>query len=303
MRTMESGRLGSQQQAQNAGSEAAVGNQGVATGFTSLATRPVYRPTRQHLTAFLLIPIVLTLVGGQAGFFGAFLFDAQWLARAEVQYRGTAWTETQDVAIQSRSLVAPVAADLGVPIKEFGEHLDAGLVPGTQILRVDYVDDDEALALSVVSELSSRYLRQAAERTPQSIREIVAAELDEVEVQLAAAEEKLVVLARRDTEAARVEQASNQALINSLRARKNDLETRLLENELMVLGEETNGLPVLVTEPFVFEEQVFPRPKIFGAVGAAGGLLLGLAIAGLIWNRNAWRVARESTRRPVTDQR
>ena len=266
------------------------------TGFTHLAERDaVYRPTKRHMTAFALITVLLMLVGGQVGFFSSMLFEDRWLARAEVQYRGTAWTETQDVAIQSRSLVGPVAGDLGIPIKQFEERLSAGLVPGTQIIRVDYVSEDEDLALEVVSEVSGRYLGQASERTPQTIGATLAEELVDVEEQLEVAERRLVVLAGRDTAVAQVEQASTQALINSLRARKNDLETRLLENEIILIGEESNGLPVLVTEPFVFEERVFPRPKIFTAVGAGAGLLLGLIIVTLTWNRNSWRATRSRT--------
>ncbi len=263
------------------------------TGFTDLADRPtVYRPTRRHLTAFALVVVLLAGIGGQIGFFSSYLFDERWLARAEVQYRGTAWTETQDVAIQSRSLVGPVAGELGIPIKEFEERLSAGLVPGTQILRVDYVSTDQDLAFAVVSELSDRYLGQASERTPGSIGQTLSEELADVEDQLATAENRLVFVAGLGTDAAQVEQGSTQALINSLRARKNDLETRLLENEIRLIGEESNGLPVLVTEPFVFEESVFPRPKIFAAVGVGSGLLLGLTIVTLIWNRNSWRASR-----------
>ncbi len=268
--------------------------QETATGFTHLGEERDYRPTGRQFSGMVLVVVVLTIIGGQLGFGTSFLFDERWLARAEVQYRGTAWTETQDVAIQSRSLIGPVAEDLDIPIKLFEQRLDAGLVPGTQILRLDYISVDPVLAEEVVTRLADDYLQQASERTPQSIRGTLSEELEEIAAELERAENRLQFVARDDSPQGQVDQAAAQAAMNSLRARRDDLEIRLLENKLQLIDEESNGLPVMVTEPFVFEEKVFPRPLIFTAVGIGAGGLLGLAIALFIWNRNSWRVATES---------
>ncbi len=242
------------------------------------------RPSTKQVLGVLLLTFVLTMVGTQVGLASTLIFEPQWMARAQVQYRGTAWTETQEVAVQSRSLVAPVAAEHGIDIKDFEEKLDAGLVPGTQIVQIDFVNPDPAVAESAVGQLADLYLDRISERTPETIRDTLQEELDTVEVELAQAELALDISTRIDTPAGRADQAANQAIVNSLRARQNDLETRLLENQIQSLDESVNGLPVLITEPFVFEEQVFPRPKIFTAAGAVIGLLIGLGFLGAQWN-------------------
>ncbi len=242
------------------------------------------RPSTKQVLGVLLLTFVLTMVGGQIGLASTLVFEPQWMARAQVQYRGTAWTETQEVAVQSRSLLAPVAAGHGIDVKEFEEKLDAGLVPGTQIVQIDFVNSDPALAQSAVAELAEGYLERISERTPETIRDTLQEELDAVLVDLSQAELQLEISSRVDTPAGRADQAANQAVVNSLRARQNDLETRLLENQIQALDESVNGLPVLITEPFVFEEQVFPRPRIFAAAGAVFGMLAGLGFLGAQWN-------------------
>ncbi len=254
---------------------------------TSSTTEPVNlfdRPSTRQVVGVLLLTFVLTVVGGQIGLASTLVFEPQWMARAQVQYRGTAWTETQEVAVQSRSLVAPVAANHGIDVKDFEEKLDAGLVPGTQIVQIDFVNSDPALAQSAVAELADGYLDRISERTPETIRDTLQEELDTVQVDLAQAELELEISSRDDTPAGRADQAANQAVVNSLRARQNDLETRLLENQIQALDESVNGLPVLITEPFVFEEQVFPRPRVFSAAGAVFGMLAGLGFLGAQWN-------------------
>ncbi|MEM7338510.1 MAG: hypothetical protein AAF467_07685 [Actinomycetota bacterium] len=272
-----------------------------ATGFTHLADADDggYRPGTRQLVGYGMIVGLLTVIGLQVGLFGSLLFADRFLARAEIQYRGTAWTETQDVAIQSRSLVGPVAVEMGIPVKEFEERLDAGLVPGTQILRVDYVSTDPQQAEDVVANVADAYLSQSSERTPVSVRDTLTAELDTVAADLTVAEATLRRVAGDTSAGGVATRQAAQAEINSLRARKNDLETRLLENELETIGEESNGLPVMITEPFVFEDKVFPRPALFTAVGAATGMLLGLAGVALEWNRKSWRLARARRARQI----
>lgn len=258
------------------------------TGFVDLAGGSTSRPSNRQLMGLAVLGFVLAAVGAQAAGLGSLAFPDRWLARAEIQYRGTAWTETQDVAIRSRSLVGPVAQDLGIPIKDFEERLDARLVAGTQIVRVDYVDTDDELARSVVDEISSRYIAQVSELTPTEVRSALEAEQAEIEADLAQEEDRFARLSASTREADRPAQQASQAIVNSLRARLDDVQSRILDHDLATIDESQNGVPLLVTEPFVFEDRVFPRPKLFAAIGAAAGLALGGLIALLFWNRRAW---------------
>ncbi len=297
------------------------------SGFTALAEADPERPSNRRILALSLIALFLGFFFAQAAFFGTYLLTDEYRARTEVQYRGSAWTETQNVAVQSRSLTSPVAEANGVPIKEFEENLDAGLVPGTQILRIDYIDSDRDLARAIVAQLANDYIDEISELPSIDARDLLESELAEINGELDEAQALLRDLAAEidaqaeeadetaapsqepiivgfdgqpvSTENAgiRVEQQATQQLISSLRVRKNDLEFRILDLDLRGLEKTANGSPEIVTDPFVFEDPVFPRPPLFAAVG----FILGLAIGGLImllnWNHTAWSSIDALTRR------
>lgn len=264
------------------------------TGFTHLEHQKRSTPTVRQVIGLCLLALVLTSVGVQAGAFGSLLFEERWLARAEIQYRGTAWTETQDVAIRSRSLLGPIATEVGVPIKDFEERLEARLIPGTQILRLDYTSTDPELAETVVSELSTRYIDITSELTPAEVRATLLDEMAEIDAELAVEQERFDRVSASTDPRDQPEQQASQAVINSLRARLDDVESRILDHDIQTIDESQNGVPIVVTEPFVFEEQVFPRPKIFAAVGGAIGMLLAGLYAAWYWNRLSWRADRRS---------
>lgn len=267
----------------------------------------------------VLIALFLAAVFAQITFLVSSQLTDEYRARAEVQYRGSAWTETQDVAVRSRSLTAPVAAQFNIPIKEFEENLEAGLVPGTQILRIDYIDADQERARSIVDELSSDYIVEISELPSSDATLILERELAEVEAEIALRRQELRDIAikidgKRDNESNvardengdieigldgqpivitddaqdRADQQAAQQLLSSLRVRKNDLEFRLLDTELRRLDKLENGSPEVITAPFVFEDPVFPRPRLFAAIAFVVGLAIGGLIMMLNWNHTAW---------------
>lgn len=242
--------------------------------FERAVSRP--RLSGRRTLGLLLLTLVLTAVGAQAGYFSANLFDTVWQARTEIEYRGNSWTETEDVAVKSRSLTAPIAEAYGVEIKEFEEDLTAGLVAGTQILRIEYFDTDAELAQNVVSDLAEAYIADASERPPEGSRELLELQLSELEDELDSAKDELESGVVEPGQPLTPTQQDIQSEIASLRARIGVLELRLLDSDLELQDVEARGLPRYVTRPFVFEEPYFPRPLRLGLLGAALGALLGL---------------------------
>ena len=289
------------------------------SGFTALAEADPERPSNRRIAAMALIALFLAAVLAQITFLVSTQLTDEYRARAEVQYRGSAWTETQDVAVQSRSLTAPVAAEFNIPIKDFEENLDAGLVPGTQILRIDYIDADQELARSIVDRLSTDYISEISELPSSDATAILERELAEVETEIELRQQELRDIAAKidgkrndesnvardengeveigldgqpivitDDAQDRADQQAAQQLLSSLRVRKNDLEFRLLDTELRKLDKLENGSPEVITAPFVFEDPVFPRPRLFAAIAFVVGLAIGGVIMMLNWNRTAW---------------
>lgn len=229
-----------------------------------------------RLGGFLLLAGISMLLFAQIGYVLSQILDEVWQARVEVEYRGNSWTETEDIAVRSRSLTGPIAAEYGIDIKDFEEDLKAGLVGGTQILRIEYFDTDAALAQNVVSDLAAAYVSEASERPPESARTILEAQLDELRTALSDSQDRLASEAPEAGIALTASQQDLQAEIASLRARVAVLELRVLDSELEAETIEARGLPRYITRPFVFEEPSFPQPFRMVLVGAIIGLLLGL---------------------------
>ena len=230
----------------------------------------------RKLGGFLLLAAVSTLLFAQIGFVLSQVLDEVWQARVEVEYRGNSWTETEDIAVRSRSLTGPIAAEYGVDIKDFEEDLKAGLVGGTQILRIEYFDNDADRAQAIVTDLADAYVAEASERPPESAKTILETQLAELQVELDDAQARLAAEAPESGVALTASQQDLQAEIASLRARVGVLELRVLDAELEAETVEARGLPRYITRPFVFEEPSFPQPLRMVLVGALIGLFLGL---------------------------
>jgi len=251
-----------------------------AGGESSLGFGAVSGPQRSmrggRLGGFLLLAAVSTLVFAQIGFVLSQVLDEVWQARVEVEYRGNSWTETEDIAVRSRSLTGPIAAEYDIDIKDFEEDLKAGLVGGTQILRIEYFDRDAELAQNVVTDLAAAYVSEASERPPVSARTILEAQLAELEAELNESQDRLAVEAPEAGIALTASQQDLQAEIASLRARVGVLQLRLLDSELEAETVEARGLPRYITRPFVFQEPSFPQPLRMILVGALIGMFVGL---------------------------
>lgn len=242
--------------------------------FEAAARQSVMRGRR--LGGFLLLAAASTLLFAQIGYVFSQVLDEVWQARVEVEYRGNSWTETEDIAVRSRSLTGPVAAEYGIDIKTFEEDLEAGLVGGTQILRIEYFDEDAATAEAIVTDLAEAYVAEASERPPESAQTILETQLVELQAELSAAQERLAAEAPESGIALTASQQDLQAEIASLRARVGVLELRVLDAELEAETVEARGLPRYITRPFVFEEPFFPQPLRMTLVGALIGMFLGL---------------------------
>jgi hypothetical protein len=97
---------------------------------------------------------------------------AAWLvvplhgARSEIliDTRGVDWSSadrflaTQALVATSHSIVGPVATAADVPLEELGARLSVQVVGQSSVLRLQYHDADKARALTVLSDLTSRYL-------------------------------------------------------------------------------------------------------------------------------------------------
>ncbi len=251
---------------------------GEPTGFTHLSAFNG-RPSPRALVGLVVLTICLAAFGAQAGFFLESLRADVWQARTEVEYRGNSWTETQSTIVDSNTLLAPIAERYGIPIKQFNEDLEAGVVPGSQTVRFDYFDNDADLALNVVTDLQADYLAAVTERASEEAMVTLQSELVTFNEALTVAQDELSNLRNDGGIGLSVEQQDKQSEIATIRTRILELERMILDAELDELN--NTRIPRVTAEPFVFDEPFTPRPRRMAVVGFILGAAIGLGY--LIW--------------------
>lgn len=249
-----------------------------SVGFTHLSAFNG-RPSPRALVGLVMLTICLAAFGGQAGYFLESLRADVWQARTEVEYRGNSWTETQGTVVDSNSLLAPIAEKYDIPIKQFNEDLEAGVVPGTQTVRFDYFDNDADLALDIVTDLQADYLARVTERASAEAMVTLEDESARLLEELEQAKDELSRMRNPTGIGLTVEQQDKQSEIASLRARLVELDRLILTAELDELN--NTRVPRVTAEPYVFDEPYTPRPKRMAVVGFILGAALGLGY--LIW--------------------
>ncbi len=205
-----------------------------------------------------------------------------WKVRAEIQYRGSAWTETQDIAIQSRSLIAPVAEQFDIPITEFEKNLDAGLLTGTQVLRIEYTSTDGQQAEEIVTALAASYITRTSELTPDGVFETLENQRTEIEQSLRLAKRRQSEIPAGIASKLVAERAAVAAEIDALEQRLTVVESKILDVSLDNLDLNANRVPILLTEPFRFSEPVSPNPTVWAGASFVVAVLMSGAAAALV---------------------
>ena len=249
-------------------------------------------PPRRPSTALIIATIGICLAIIAIGAESAYMFEASkpdvFAARAEVHHRGVAWVESEIVALQSRSRVAPIAAPASVDIEEFDRNYSASIVPGTQVIRIEYASEDADAALSIVSRITSDYI---AERTATALDAtdltLLDSELAGLRTDLTLAETELFELGPTPINRnASPEHIVAQDRVLSIRDQVSELEVKRVDAELFLANQDTQ-VPELFTTPFVLDNPVEPRPLRRAALGGIAGATIAAGVAFLILRRRS----------------
>lgn len=227
-----------------------------------------------QIALLIVVVALLTALGAGVGYGMTHVLEKQYAARAEILYpiaqesptgflREDRNLTTQVVLLRSRAVIAPVAADAGLTPEELGDRVGATVIDGSEVLRVEVRDPDEAAALDLTRGLVRRYMDVASERAGRD-REYLSAQLALVQRRLG-----------------RV--APGSSAEEQLAARRGALLERL--DELALAGPPAR----LVAAPYPVGEPVSPRPLLAGAAGGLCGLLIGAGAAALLGRRWARR--------------
>lgn len=124
------------------------------------------------LAALLVLPALLCAA---AAYGAATLLDKVYAARTEILFHMTRpgdqaerFLATQAVVARSRTVLDPVAAELGVPVERIEEDLSVDFPKGSAVMRIEFATHSQTAALDVIRLVTQRYL--------QALRPIEAAE-------------------------------------------------------------------------------------------------------------------------------
>lgn len=206
-----------------------------------------------------------------------------YAARAEITYslddertpgllRQDRRLSTQLVMISGRTVLGPVADELGLDWEELAEAVSAEVVDDSEVIRIEVQASDPDAARRVIDVVVDEYLEQAAVEVSSEQRALIQDQLTAAEARRA---EITAALAGAELQRFGVPVNAQQLLAEntSLLGQIDRLKGQLTAVDLAQIDDQPAQL---LTPPYVLDEPVEPRVKRSTAIGAAVGLLFGL---------------------------
>ena len=216
----------------------------------------------------LLVPALLFFAFSDRG-------DDRWTAQSQIFHGGIDFIEAEEARLNSVELLTPVAEAEGLSLEELQQDWDAGIVtddffatdrPDTQLLKLEFVNEDPGRTLRVVTAITNAYLADA----------VPLANLDDTRRQLLELEESHLValselLARIETLDADTvafdDARSTQATLEDAIVDVRELREEVNDTDRVMIGSE------LVASPFLLPQE---------SSNAVSQTLLGLALGVLL---------------------
>jgi len=247
----------------------------------SKALEPVVEPTditppsgKRSQRIAIAFAVLLVLLGGVA----AFVISAQsaelWEARAELEYRGQSFVETAAISAASRTEIASVAAEFGLPVDDVEERFLVVQAPNSQILELRFHDEDRDRSLALLGEMTDAVVARSGDSGLEAQILLVQQELDRLQTNLDTRRAAIEGLSAAAPTTPAVTADIEQIVVLSRQVA--DLELRLVDLELR----EVEEAPVVVTAPYLVSEPSAPNPFRRAMLGALAGL--GFAVASLV---------------------
>ncbi|CAA9432935.1 MAG: hypothetical protein AVDCRST_MAG66-3429 [uncultured Pseudonocardia sp.] len=244
---------------------------------------PLRRLTSRQWRQLTLMAVILVLLGCAGGFGASALVPTRYAAQADVLYmltreQATGFLRedrnitTQIVLMTSRTVLAPVAAEVGVPVEDLAASVQAAVLDESEVIHVELTDSDPARAQRLLEQILVRYIDISNNDERSRMRDYL--------------ESELTIVLERIKEVRGLGQA-RQLELAPLVDREQSIRTQLDDFRLTDLA--GPAAQVLVA-PYTSTEPVSPKPLVATATGAAGGLVVALLVLAVL--------ARRMTRNP-----
>jgi capsular polysaccharide biosynthesis protein len=263
------------------------------------AARPALAPRR--IARWGVYAAALVVVGAVVGWLVADLGTPVHGARAEVLYelsgdqstgflREDRQLTTQLVALRSRAVLEPVAQENGLTFEELVDKVHVSVVEGSEVVRVDVHDESADRARSLAAGVTFVYLSQHGGDRMAEARRFLRKEMKNLDERRAELKDRMILL-----QTARVqelgpdsqpgaEEAALAVEIEGLIQQSTEVLSRL---EDVAVDDFAGPRVEQITEAYVLDEPVSPRPVRAAATGAIGGALVAAAVIAYLVRRRA----------------
>ena len=225
-----------------------------------------------------LLALALVLLGGATGFVAAGQMPEKYAAKADVLYTVTREQptgflredrniSTQLVMLKSRTVLGPVADQWDVSVDQLSAALSTSVVEESEVISIQLTDSDPERAKDMLGAVIARYLEVSPNETRADVRNYLDAQLAEI-------------LARID--AVSPTAADRAGVLAPLTDREQWLRTRLDELQLTDLA---GPAAEVLTEPYVEDDPVSPRPAVATAAGVTAGLVVAALLVAVLARR------------------
>lgn len=263
------------------------------------AARPGLAP--RSITRLGVYALVLVLLGAVAGWAVASSGDTVHAARAEVLYELTGdqssgflredrQLTTQVVTLRSRAVLAPVAAANDLTVEELSEKLHVRVVQGSEVLRIDVEDRSADRARTLAAGVTETYLAQYRPEGPREARRFLRKEIAGVDERRAELTFRMIQLeqqrlSREDPPSEPgAEETAIRAEIGGLLEQRTQL---LAQLEDVAVDDFRAPRVEQITDAFVLDDPVSPRPVQGAAAGAVAGALVAAAVIAVLVRRRS----------------
>jgi capsular polysaccharide biosynthesis protein len=252
-----------------------------ATAAPDVLAVAVFQPRRvsfprRALVLYLIWGLLIVLIGAEVGYLVSYFGQAKYGARSEIYYqldnslpsgflRQDRALSTQLVAIKSREVLLPVAQANGLTVKALSAKVSASVLADSEVLQIEVDDPSRVRAQNLVTAVAAEYLKRVRPTASADAEKIVRTSIADLDTQRDAVQTQL----RTATDAATQTNLNNQ--LQDIADQRRSLNSRL---DQILLDRVNQPKIQQLTQPYVLDDPVSPKPLRTAIAGALASLAL-----------------------------
>lgn len=266
--------------------------QGLQGGGRHTKTKPAPAGLR-----LVVLPVVIIVAAAAGALLINFVRPPVYGAEAQILYRvaddsgARAERElaTQQVILRGRTVLQPVAAEVGMSVEELQDRVSVEVVGGSDVLRLTAGDPDAGVAVEVAQAIAENYVaarEEVAAANQDEAAALVEEQIAEVSEALAGVEDELAAAAGAPEEPMTAEEERLADEAEALQRRLETLQDRLASLQLAPPTQEAQVR--ILTPAYVLEEPLSPGPLQAGAAGMMVGVLVAAMLVAVQLHRGGY---------------